>query len=171
MGLIIHESAHIIISSIIGFFLWKKWEKFCPAFSGAIIGGFLLDLDHLFDYFLAFAFKFNLSYFLKGYQFMKNDKIYVPLHAWEWFILLLIIVYVINKNAKIKSTNKYLLLSILFSFSLALFSHLIIDVNLNHVTIPGYSIIYRIKNNFELKKLVSPDHYKNHIKKKNIIKL
>lgn len=169
MHLLIHELSHLIISLSIGYVVWKLYKKPSVSFFAALIGGLFVDLDHLFDYFIAFGAKFSLTYFLKGYQFMKNEKIYIPLHAWEWVVLFLIVAYLINKYTKIKTGAKKMLLSILLSFSLALFSHLMIDVWVNHVTFLGYSIIYRVKNNFDLRNLVTAEHYKNHLMEKKTI--
>ncbi len=157
MDLFLHESIHVILSLTVAYIVWKLYKKPLPAIIGAVSGGLLIDFDHLFDYFLAFGTKLNVSYFLHGYAFLKSDKIYVPLHAWEWVILLVIIV-TISKSKILKS--------ILLSCALALFLHLLVDVKVNHVTFLGYSIIYRTENKFELQRLVTADHYKNHVQQK-----
>lgn len=170
MYLFIHELTHLILTLGVGYFVYRIYKKPFASFFAALTGGLFIDLDHLFDYFLAFGSRFNLIYFIKGYQFMKNEKIYITLHSWEWVVLLLFIGYFINKSVKINASFKKIILSIILSFSLSLFSHLIVDVWVNHVTIPGYSIIYRVRYNFELKKLVTAQHYKNHMGKKSMIK-
>lgn len=157
MGLFVHELIHFILSFTVGYLVFKRYKKLLPAVISAIIGGVLVDFDHLFDYFIAFGIKFNLVYFTSGYSFLKTDKIYIPLHAWEWVTILLILIQFF-RSKKIKSA--------LLAFSLALFFHLVVDIYVNHLTIPGYSIIYRIKNNFELQKLVTEEHYKNHVQEK-----
>ena len=72
---------------LVGFLIWKYLFKNINVFLIAFLGGVLIDLDHLFDYFLAFGAKFNLTYFAKGYQFLKSDKIYIPFHSWEIVII------------------------------------------------------------------------------------
>ena len=50
----------------------------------AIFFGFLIDVDHWFDYFCLFGFKLNLKKFFSIGTYMKaSGKIFVPLHAWE----------------------------------------------------------------------------------------
>ena len=52
MSLFLHELTHLVISLCIGFLVWKKYKKAFPAFFAAILGGFFIDADHLFDYYL-----------------------------------------------------------------------------------------------------------------------
>ena len=129
------------------------------AIIGGILGGFFVDLDHLFDYFLAFGFNFNLQAFLKGYQFVKIDKIYIPLHAWELPAVLLVIVFFVKK---LNNLSK----AFVTAFAVGLIFHLTIDTVTNEQYFKSYFLSYRIEKKFELKELVTPDHYVYHLKKK-----
>lgn len=154
MHLLLHEIAHLIISLLIGFFVWRIYKKPLPAFIAALLGGFFIDLDHLFDYYLVFGLNFNLRYFLESDHFLLSKKIYVPFHAWEYVILFSI--YYLNlvkrfKNTKIK-ISKYIL-SFLLALTLGIYSHLIIDTATNNIVLPGYSIIYRAINNYDAEKI------------------
>ena len=60
---------------------------------------------------------------------------------------------------------------LLISFSLALFIHLINDVIGNEMPFQSYFLTYRIINNFNLKNLVYPDHYLDHLKQKKSVVL
>lgn len=157
MDFFTHELTHFFLSLCVAFIVWKKYKKPLPAIFAALIGGILIDLDHLFDYFLAFGPHINLSYISNGFTFLKSGKIYLLLHAWEWVVLFLITVS-LSKSKVVKS--------VLLSFALALFLHLLVDIKVNHVTVSGYSIIYRLENNFDLKKLVTAEHYKTHLQQK-----
>lgn len=154
MHLFLHELVHLLISLAIGFLVWRKYKEPLPAFVAALLGGIYIDADHLFDYYLAFGFNFNLSYFLNSYQFSVSRKIYVPFHAWEWVILLLVLIVILERRyyrhrAKVL---KYLL-SFFLALTLGIYSHLIIDTVTNDTTLPGYSIIYRVINNFNTDKI------------------
>jgi len=158
MNLLFHELIHIVLSMLVGFLIWKYLFKNINVFLIAFLGGVLIDLDHLFDYFLAFGAKFNLTYFAKGYQFLKSDKIYIPLHSWEIVIICFLLFLFFAKLKKL-ITLRILLLA----FSLSLFSHLIFDTISNELPMSSYSFIKRANANFELKQLVFPDHYQKHL--------
>jgi len=154
MHLFLHELVHLLISLAIGFLVWRKYKEPLPAFVAALLGGIYIDADHLFDYYLAFGFNFNLSYFLNSYQFSVSRKIYVPFHAWEWVVLLLALCMILEKyfrEHRLK-ISKYVL-ALLLSLALGIYSHLIIDMVSNNITLPGYSIIYRVINNFNADKM------------------
>lgn len=149
MSLLTHELVHLSISLLIGYFVWQKYKKTLPAFIAALLGGFIVDIDHLFDYYLVFGFNFKPEYFLNSYQFSLSHKVFVPLHAWEWVILLIFFSLYLDKKIKIKKQKVLkLLLSFTLALALGLYSHLIIDTITNDVKPLGYSIIFRAVNNF-----------------------
>ena len=155
MDLFFHLSLHILTSIMAGYIVWKIWKKPIAAFLTAFIGGVLIDLDHLIDYFLAFGLSFNLEYFAKGYQFLKSDKIYILFHGWEYVIILIVLAIWIIKNKTAKS--------VFLALARGLFFHLSVDCITNDgAKISTYSIIYRTKNNFDLNPLVTPEHYQEH---------
>lgn len=163
MNLYLHEFTHLSLSFFVGFIIWKISSN-VYVIPAALMGGFFIDLDHLIDYLLAFGFKFNLAYFLKGYQFLKTDKIYVLFHSWELVIFLFFAIFFF-----INFKNLITLRTLLLSFSLSLLFHLIVDVFTNNMKPQSYFLYYRIKNKFELKALVTKDHYKKHLKQKRQI--
>jgi len=71
MILFFHELTHLILSLLSGFFASKftaKKNKYLLVYLFfGILAGLFIDLDHLFDYFLAFGLHFRLDYFLKGF--------------------------------------------------------------------------------------------------------
>lgn len=159
MSLSLHLFLHVITAAIAGYIVWRFWRKPLISFGAAFIGGVLIDLDHLIDYFFAFGFHFSLLSFIHGEQFAKNDKIYVLFHGWEYVILLLAVAWLIQSNIRLKTA--------LFSLALGTFFHLLIDVNVNQgMTISGYSVIYRSVNDYEIKKIVTPEQYRIHMLKK-----
>ncbi len=167
MNFFVHETIHIALSLLAGFLAYKiffvqnqnKNRLFLLLLIG-FIAGVLVDLDHLFDYFIAFGPHFNLEYFIKGYQFLKLDKIYTPLHGFEYVVFFLIAI-LISKKKVIKST--------FLAIALALFLHLVVDIFVNNLPPKTYSLIYRASKNFNLKDLVYPDHYQQDlIRKENL---
>ncbi len=180
MNLFTHELTHIFLSLFSGFIIWKlisnKQKFLLVSLISGIIGGFLIDLDHFVDYFLAFPYTLNINYFLKGYQFLKSDKIYVPLHSYELILFLLITSIALwNMSLRAKRSNPkqnlFFTSIIVFILSLSMFSHIALDIVDNELPIPTYSLIYRINKNFEIKNLVYPDHYRYHLEQKKILKV
>jgi len=169
MSLFFHELAHLSSSLLVVYLVWKiylhgKKDNHKAIFFvsiSAIMGGLFIDLDHMIDYYLAFKLNFNLNYFLKGYEFLKTGRIIIPFHSFELVIILLAIVFIINDKL-----SKALILA----FALALFFHLIIDVNVNKLPVKSYFLLYRVKQNFQLKKLVTPNHYQKYLNQKKKVK-
>jgi len=158
--LYIHLSIHLLLSLLAGAIAWRIWKKPLLSLSGAILGGFLIDLDHFIDYFLAFGWNFNYFYFIKGYEFLKTDKMYIFFHGWEYvFVLLMLLLILKNKNAK----------SLCLALALALFFHLVSDVFMDKVSPKSYFVILRAEKNFDLKKIVTPEHWEKHLKYKKKI--
>jgi hypothetical protein len=175
MNLLVHEVAfHLGGSLLAAYFSWiifaKPKNKFLLFFFAALLGGFFIDIDHLFDYFLAFGPHFNLTYFFKGYQFLKSNKIYIPFHSAELAIILIITPLLIKKYRP-QLLYYSITLLLFFSFGLSLLFHLSADVMINELPVRSYFLTYRIIYNFELKELVYPQHYQRHLKERKLIKL
>lgn len=151
MDLFFHELTHVCFSIIAGiiasFIVWgatvhKKQLLISLVF--ALIGGILIDLDHLFDYYIAYGFQFNLETFLLGTQFLVNQKIYMPFHGWEFFTVLLIAGLSLNNKM-----NKIILIALAFG----IWFHLAVDTALNRLPPTSYSILYRLSVGFDEQKL------------------
>jgi len=161
LSLPLHLSIHLSFSLLAGFIAWRIWKKPRPAFLAGIFGGFLIDFDHFIDYFIAFGWNWNWQYFKDGYEFLKNGKTYVFFHGWEYAIILMLLVFLFkNKFAK----------TILLGLALGIFFHLATDVVVDDMPIKSYSLNYRISNNFEIGKIVKPDNYEKHLKRRMKLK-
>lgn len=157
MSLALHLFLHVFTALFAGFVSWMFFGNPFFSFVGGVIGGVLIDLDHLIDYFLAFRWQWRLSYFLKGYQFLKSDKIYILFHGWEYVILLTISAwFVIGVGSSLGIGVLSLCLGMLF--------HLVVDMCVNQgVSFKTYLFLYRLRYGFGIEKLVTPAHYKNHM--------
>ncbi len=175
MNLFYHELIHVVLSLLIAFSIWKlfplksKIYHLGSVIAASLLGGFFIDIDHLFDYILAFGIRFRLDYFFKGYQFLKSDKVFLPLHSWELVIFLLILSFILSKIYHLRSKIK--LPALLLAFSLSLFFHLVVDMTVDNVTANGYSLVYRATHAFDLKYFVPSKHYQKHLRLKNEIRL
>lgn len=164
MSLAIHLFLHLIFAIAAGFFTWLFFDHAVLSFVAAFFGGVLIDLDHIIDYVIAFGMKFRPVPFLKGYQFIKNDKIYVLFHGWEYVILSIISIWLMEASVEVKTIVCGLTSGVLF--------HLIIDRYINPgMSYKAYSLFYRAWNRFEIKDIVTDEHYRIHQKLKKVTRI
>lgn len=156
MSLPVHLLIHFSLSLLVGIIVWRIYGKPLLSFLGAVVGGFFIDLDHVLDYFFAFGLNLNLVQFFSGMQFLKSDKMYLLFHGWEYVLILLIATFFVKSEA---------VKTILLAIALGFFVHLCTDIVINEgMSVKGYSVVYRFKNNFEIEHIVTPEHYENHMK-------
>lgn len=157
MPLHIHEFFHLSLSLFAGWIAWIVTGN--PyVFIPALIGGVLVDIDHLIDYFFAYGTNFKLSYFMRGRQFHKSNKTYILFHSWELVFILFILTFQLSDLLTLRP--------LFLSFSFAYFLHLLFDSLINHMRAPSYFLLYRLVKKFDLKTLVTDKHYREHIKQK-----
>jgi hypothetical protein len=140
------EATHLTLSVIAGVLIGALTGNYW-AIAWAIGSGFLIDVDHLFDYLLFKKFKnLNLKEFFSGTFFDKSGKVILPLHGYEYGVVLIILGLVyINFNWL------YLALGVSLIF------HLIYDTISNKPSWPTYFVFYRLfyrfdHNDFDFKK-------------------
>ncbi|MBD3426756.1 MAG: hypothetical protein GF409_05955 [Candidatus Omnitrophica bacterium] len=86
-------ATHAVISIMLAaffYFLTRKWTWALLA----IAGGVFIDLDHLFDYFRFFGFRFSLRDFF-DHKYLASGKCFILLHSWEviaaaWLVSVLV---------------------------------------------------------------------------------
>lgn len=140
---VIAESQHFFLSLIIALFLFWRHRDW-RLISACLLFGFLIDADHLVDYFAFYGLNFNLNRFFNVLSYMEpSGKIYIPLHGWEFVILFWFIGKRIGKKFKIKGLE--------WALSLPYLGHLFLDnFSFSHHPL-AYSFIFRLLNNFSLK--------------------
>lgn len=155
MNLYLHLSIHIFLALLAGFIVWRMYYVSSWPLITSLVSGVAVDLDHLIDYYLAFGWSFNFYYFQGGLEFLKSNKMYTFFHGWE-YVILFVALWLIFKNITAKT--------VFLSLALGLFFHLAADVAIDKVPVKSYSIIYKAKNNFDIEKLVIPEHWEKHKK-------
>lgn len=147
--------AHIIVSTASGYFLFKAFhgkKKYLPiCIILSLVSGLLIDVDHLFDYFIAFGLNFHYNSFMNGDMFLKTRKTYVLFHGFEYVIIMFLCIPFIHKKR-----NK-LFLTIL---AVSLFLHICTDIVLFGSPIKSYFITYRILTGFTSWDLTPAFHLK-----------
>ena len=108
--------------------------------AGILFFGWLIDCDHLVDYFY-FLIKHKkkplIEKFLTGSYFKENNLVIIPGHSIELSLFIFFLGLIFDD------------IGLLF-ISIAHFLHLMQDLYYNKVNFFGYSLIFRIKNKFLL---------------------
>lgn len=147
-----------VLSGLFVGLYFRKTADWRIGFIAGILGGFLIDLDHVLEYFFVFGLHFNIHYFIEGRQFLLSDKIRLVFHAFEYFPLLLLSAYL--------TKHKQALSVFLLALGFAGFVHLVSDSFINNYPFRNYSIIYRASKGFSTPDLLSPTQYQNNLEYK-----
>ena len=145
-------TSHAIISGILGYGIYKCSGS-APAGCAAFLSGILIDFDHHIDYLIAKG-RIPLSY-KKLFYFCSYDsypKIYLLFHAWEYLALLWFFIYIAKLHV------------IWIGFALGLTTHMICDQWVNPLKPLGYFLIYRIKQGFLKRKILTDEYFSQQIR-------
>lgn len=159
MPLFLHLSIHVALALMAGFIVFLLTRKFWLSFIFAFIGGVAVDFDHLIDYFLAYGFNFSYYNFTHGLEFMKSQKMYTLFHGWEYALGFLILGILFRPKW---------LKAVFLGLGLGLLVHLGADVMLNNIPFQSYSITHKIKNNFEMKRLLEEKEYQEFLRDRDV---
>lgn len=145
MPLWLHLLIHFSFAVFVGWTFYRASKLFWVCFLAGILGGFLIDVDHVIEYFLVFH-NFSFLGFINGWQFLWSGKNYLIFHAWEYLPFFLILAYLIRRWQKIAI--------FLAVFSIAGAVHLASDCLINEYSPRFYSLIYRSSQGFSAEKLL-----------------
>lgn len=132
---------HIVISGIIGIFVWA-WFKSAGCAIIAFASGVLIDLDHFIDYYANFGFTLNLNRIYDACHKMKFSKLYVVLHSYELIALLWISIFIFGLSHYWTAA------------AIGLTQHMIIDQITNPINNLGYFLAYRIIRKFKREDII-----------------
>ena len=144
--LLVSELKHFFLTLLITLFLFwrfRDWRLLPTAF----FFGFLIDIDHFFDYFAYYGCRFSLTEFLDvGGYMLPAGKIYVPLHGWEYLLVFVLLGRWVEKRWRVPG--------LVWAIVLPYFGHLLIDhFSFSHHPLM-YSLVFRLLNGFSLKSFV-----------------
>lgn len=157
----IHLSIHFLLAVLTGYLFGRYFNRVWLGIIAGVCGGFLIDLDHILEYFLVFGPQFNLFYFLDGRQFLFSGKIHLFFHAWEYAPIFLLIVYFLRRYR----TMQVFLLTLTF----AALVHISSDCVINNYPPRNYSLLYRYQQRFSAKKLLNFAQYQEYIKNREYL--
>lgn len=158
MPLPVHLFIHFSLAVLSGLVVGRYFHKVWLGVAVGILGGFLIDVDHIIEYLLVFGPHFNLGYFFSGRQFLISDKIRIIFHAWEWVAIVLFLAYLMR--------GKRLIKIILITLALGMLVHLVSDCVINRYPLKFYSIIYRHGQGYEAARLLSPAQWAENLEMK-----
>jgi hypothetical protein len=140
-----HPKGHLVTSAVLSGGILAATQSVELA-AGAFAGGFLIDLDHYFDYFV-----FNKQRdprprpFLEYYLNNRFNLVVLPLHAYELMAVLGGLAFFFPNP-------------LLIGYLIGAAMHMGLDLHFNQEcvgsTVPFYSFIYRAKNKFLKKHLL-----------------
>jgi hypothetical protein len=155
MPLPLHLFIHLAWALVAGWLVGRYFGYIRWGMIAGFIGGVLIDLDHVLEYFLVFGFHFNLGYFLQGRQFLVGNQIRIFFHAWEYLPILLLVAWLCR--------SKKVVMTFILALTLGIFVHLVADCWINEYPPQNYSIIYRYERHFAAPSLLNADQYQKYI--------
>jgi hypothetical protein len=139
-------TAHVIISAVLGFGVYK-YTGSTPAGLSTFLSGVFIDLDHHIDYWIANG-KIPLSY-KKLFNFFEHGtytKVFIIFHSWELLAILWGAIMLFHLG------------SLWLGVAIGISVHMLCDQIANPLKPLGYFMVYRIKHKF-LKKEIMTDAY------------
>lgn len=137
---------HIITSAGVGcasYLLYKSRKAATVSF----LVGFLIDLDHIFDYIGAHGWKLDWARFSEAAHENYSGKLYLPLHSYE----LLALFFLLFKGPSKQPYRVGITLSIL--------THLLLDQRCNPSRKAGtYFLAHRIRKRFNASEILHADY-------------
>ncbi|MFZ4648251.1 MAG: hypothetical protein ACOYMB_01295 [Patescibacteria group bacterium] len=145
MPLWLHLSIHFLLAVLVGWIFWRASKFRCLSFIAAIMGGFLIDVDHIIEYIIVFH-RFSFYGFINGWQFLWSGKSYLIFHAWEFLPILLLLAYLLRRRQKIA-----IFLAVLAAAGAV---HLATDCLINRYPLEFYSLDHRLLHRFSAQELI-----------------
>jgi hypothetical protein len=151
----LHLFIHFTLAYLAGLAVGIRFKKVEIGIVAGILGGFLIDLDHLLEYFLFYGWHFNFQYFIEGREFVLSDQIHLWFHAWEYVPIILLFAYLVRRRQA--------LAAFLAALALGGLIHLASDCLINDYSARNYSLIYRYWVDFSAPALLSPEQYQKYL--------
>jgi len=132
-----HIIASIIFSTLF-FVVFKSWTIATVSF----FSGVLIDIDHVFDYFLEFRKRFEVKEFFDVHHNRKILFFMAIFHSWELLALLSICAFLMSWNPWIVGT--------IIGFTQHIILDQIFNKNFNRLI---YFFFWRMRNGFNMKRM------------------
>lgn len=126
---------HIAVSIVVSALVWL-WLRSATAALACFGAGVFVDLDHVIDYVLQYGHRIRPRHLFRAFEAELFDNIFVFLHAWEWILVGLVILWLIDW--------KPAALGLIIGFT----THLVLDHLTNRHNPWAYFITYRLAHRF-----------------------
>jgi hypothetical protein len=133
---------HVIASGILSGGIYALTRS-PEAAAGSFVTGIFMDLDHIFDYWVAHPFKMDIAHFFETCEEYKLPKTYLILHSFELVVPLGLLAYFTRSPW-------------LMGFLLGWIPHIIFDHFMNRTYPLSYFFVYRMVNKFNITKVFLP---------------
>lgn len=134
---------HIITSAGVGLATYHRY-KHPGAAVASFLAGWLIDVDHVFDYVKAHGWQLNWFHFNEARHEHYSGKLYLPLHSYELIALFFLL---------FRSPAKH---PYRVGITLSLLTHLLLDQKCNPSRkATTYFLAHRIRKRFEAKHLLA----------------
>ncbi|MFN8656692.1 MAG: hypothetical protein U0105_10170 [Candidatus Obscuribacterales bacterium] len=134
---------HIITSAGVGLATYHRYKS-APAAVASFLAGWMIDIDHLFDYVKAHGWRWSWFHFKEARHEHYSGKLYLPLHSYE----LLAVLWILLRKEHHRPYRNGITLSIL--------THLLLDQKCNPCRRPAtYFLAHRIRQQFDATKILS----------------
>jgi hypothetical protein len=134
-------TAHVAASAIVSASLYCFSKS--PLIAGvSFLCGFLIDIDHIFDYIREYGLRANVKEFFRIFHETRFRKLFLIFHAWEWVPCLFVLAGNLEWNG------------LILGIGIGMFQHLLLDQIDNGFTAGGYFIVYRTIKRFSMEDIV-----------------
>lgn len=135
-GLFLHELIHLLPVIPISLFVYWRFRSLKPVLA-VFLATYLIDLDHLFDYWHFIGRVDFWQYFLDFDFWEKSQKAYVLAHSWELAGILGVWGWLRHRP-------------MILAIALAIAGHLLVDQISYDFQPMSYFLIFRVVSNFSL---------------------
>ena len=132
---------HVTASAVVSATLYGA-TKSVPLAVVSFLTGFLMDIDHVFDYLREYGMQPDPKKFFRVFYENRFEKVVLAFHGWEWIAVLVVCSWAAGWN------------ELLLGIATGALHHLILDQLGNNATGPGYFFVYRAAKRFALRAAV-----------------
>ncbi len=86
---------HVAISIGVSALVWAVFRSSTAA-ADCFLTGVFLDIDHLLDYVINYGPRFKIKHFFTVFEFEAIENIYLFLHSWEFIVIYLALLWLID---------------------------------------------------------------------------
>jgi len=127
---------HVAASAVVSGALYAFFQSWALAGS-ALAMGVLVDVDHVFDFFMEKGFRPGLEGFFRTCYQRRLRHAFLLFHAWEWLIVLVALAWRSGWNPWITGA------------AAGLTHHMVFDQVRNRPSLYGYSLAWRLWKRFD----------------------